>query len=295
MAAFKSGFFLVPQWQSNRLHATHAKRVDIESARRQKIHETSSGEAAADTRSGVLEWLTAHASLLGTSMDAESFERLCTESLPKLIGHQAMLAAVGRVTHDDCTVLHAWNFGCPPDLFDTITLAGARQPTLTRWLKVEAPIFIDSSESENKDSNVGLALARYKLKCRAVHGIVDGGGSLGSCVAFFGLDPSDRVRVTEGLRLVVPYLHVALMRLCRERSVQATLTLTERERQLVRLVVEGLSNPQIARQWSRSVATVRNLLHGLMLKLKVSSRAQLAVFAIQSGLLDSGIPLPPIL
>jgi DNA-binding CsgD family transcriptional regulator len=229
-------------------------------------------------------------------MDAESFERLCTESLAELVGHRAMVAAVGRISQDDCAVRHAWNFGCPPDLFGDITSEGAKasQPTLKRWLKAEAPIFIDAVEGESKGTNVGLALARHKLECFAVHGIVDGGGSLGSCVAVFGLDPKDRVRVTEGLRLVVPYLHAALMRLCRERSLQATRMLTERERQLIRLVVEGHSNPQIARQWSRSVATVRNLLHVLMSKLNVSSRAQLAVIAIQTGLLESPIPLPPI-
>jgi DNA-binding CsgD family transcriptional regulator len=255
--------------------------------------DTTVGQQVSAARDRVIDWLAAHAAHLGTSMDAQGLRTLCTQELPDLIGHRAMFAAVGRIARDDCTVLHAWNFGCPPELFEQITMTGSRssQPTFALWLKTESPMFIDTTVGA--DTSIATALTRHGLECRAVHGIVDGCGSLGSCIACFGLCPDDRIRVTEGLRLIVPYLHVSLMRMCREKSMQLAATLTDRERQLIRLVVEGQTNPQIAREWCRSVATVRNLLHVLMNKLGVNTRAQLAVAAIQTGLLDSEIPLPP--
>ena len=257
------------------------------------MQETTVGQQVSAARSRVIDWLAAHAAHLGTSMDAQVLQTLCTEELPDLIGHRAMFAAVGRIARDDCTVLHAWNFGCPAELFEQITMTGSRssQPTFALWRQTESPIFIETAAGVS--GSVATALTRHGLECRALHGIVDGCGSLGSCIACFGLHPDDRIRVTEGLRLIVPYLHVSLMRMCREKSMQLVATLTDRERQLIRLVVDGQTNPQIARAWCRSVATVRNLLHVLMNKLGVSTRAQLAVAAIQTGLLDPEIPLPP--
>lgn len=268
------------------------------------MRETQSGQATEPAQNDVVSWFATHASLLGSPMDSAKFKWLCAEQLPALIGHQAMFAVVGRMSAQDYTVFQAWNFGYPPELF--VHLRGGRtmssQPTLIRWLKAEKPLFIDadtndgaSAEVPDAGTGVSATLARHGLSCRAVHGIVDGGGAMGSCFAFFGLRTDDRTRVIEGLRLVVPYLHVALMRLCRERSMQLRCALTGRERQLIHLVIEGQTNPQIAKEWNRSVATVRNLLHGLMAKLDVSSRAQLVAIAIQTGLLDSGLPLPPII
>ena len=61
-------------------------------------------------------------------------------------------------------------------------------------------------------------------------------------------------------------------------------SLTERERQIVSLVAEGLSNDDIAERLVLSPATVRTHVSRSMLKLEARDRAQLVVFAFQSGL-----------
>ncbi|GGM44073.1 response regulator [Dactylosporangium sucinum] len=60
--------------------------------------------------------------------------------------------------------------------------------------------------------------------------------------------------------------------------------LTEREREVVALVAQGLSNAEIAGRLVVSPATARTHVSRAMIKLAARDRAQLVVFAYQSGL-----------
>jgi DNA-binding NarL/FixJ family response regulator len=64
--------------------------------------------------------------------------------------------------------------------------------------------------------------------------------------------------------------------------------LTEREREVVALVAEGLSNDEIAERLVVSPATVRTHVGRAMSKLYARDRAQLVVLAFQSGLANPG-------
>src|SRR5437016_667313 len=63
-------------------------------------------------------------------------------------------------------------------------------------------------------------------------------------------------------------------------------TLSQREREVLRLVAKGLSNTEIAGQLLLSEGTVRNYVSGLFAKLGVSDRTQAAVIALRHGLAD---------
>ena len=60
--------------------------------------------------------------------------------------------------------------------------------------------------------------------------------------------------------------------------------LTAREREVVALVADGLSNEEIAQRWIVSNATVRTHVSRAMTKLRARDRAQLVVFAYRYGL-----------
>jgi DNA-binding NarL/FixJ family response regulator len=60
--------------------------------------------------------------------------------------------------------------------------------------------------------------------------------------------------------------------------------LTERERQVVALVAEGLSNEEISERLVISPTTARTHVSRAMVKLHARDRAQLVVFAFQAGL-----------
>ena len=64
--------------------------------------------------------------------------------------------------------------------------------------------------------------------------------------------------------------------------------LTERERELVGLVGEGLSNNEIAQRLVLSPATVKTHINRSMMKLGARDRAQLVVFAYEAGLVRPG-------
>jgi DNA-binding NarL/FixJ family response regulator len=73
------------------------------------------------------------------------------------------------------------------------------------------------------------------------------------------------------------------------RSPPARLdVLTEREREVMALAAEGLSNDEIAELLTISPATAKTHVSRAMLKLDVRDRAQLVVLAYQTGLVLAG-------
>ncbi|HEX3087915.1 MAG TPA: response regulator transcription factor [Ilumatobacteraceae bacterium] len=65
-------------------------------------------------------------------------------------------------------------------------------------------------------------------------------------------------------------------------------TLTDRERQVVALVAGGLNNDEIAQRLIMSGATAKTHVSRAMIKLGARDRAQLVVFAYESGLVRAG-------
>jgi DNA-binding NarL/FixJ family response regulator len=72
------------------------------------------------------------------------------------------------------------------------------------------------------------------------------------------------------------------------RKVLETLTL--REREILRLVADGMTDTDIAKELSVQVATVRSHTYHLRQKLDLSDRAQLVTFAYQSGFSVPRVP-----
>ena len=64
--------------------------------------------------------------------------------------------------------------------------------------------------------------------------------------------------------------------------------LTDREREVVGLVAEGLTNDEIAARLIMSAATAKTHVSRAMIKLGARDRAQLVVFAYETGLVRPG-------
>ncbi|MEV6306545.1 response regulator transcription factor [Actinoplanes sp. NPDC051861] len=100
----------------------------------------------------------------------------------------------------------------------------------------------------------------------AIRTVADGGALLSPSVTRTLI----REFVTKGPRRVVPHPRLG--------------QLTEREREVVALAAEGLTNQEIAARLVVSPATARTHVSRAMVKLGARDRAQLVVFAYQSGL-----------
>jgi DNA-binding NarL/FixJ family response regulator len=72
------------------------------------------------------------------------------------------------------------------------------------------------------------------------------------------------------------------------RTPAALDVLTAREREILALVADGLSNAEIAAELVISAATVKTHIGRLLSKLDARDRAQLVVIAYQSGFASSG-------
>ncbi len=72
------------------------------------------------------------------------------------------------------------------------------------------------------------------------------------------------------------------------RSVPELALLTDREREVVALAAEGLSNAEIADRLVVTAATVKTYVSRAMMKLHARDRAQLVVIAFESGLVRPG-------
>ena len=99
--------------------------------------------------------------------------------------------------------------------------------------------------------------------------------------------------VAEGEALLSPSVTRRLVAEYASRSRTAPVTreldrLTEREREVVALAAEGLSNEEIAQRLVVSPATSKTHVSRAMVKLGVRDRAQLVVLAYESGLVKPG-------
>ena len=99
--------------------------------------------------------------------------------------------------------------------------------------------------------------------------------------------------VAAGDALLSPGVTKRLVAEFAERAKEPNLTpsldvLTEREREVMKLVAEGLSNDEIAQRLVVSPATAKTHVSRAMVKLGARDRAQLVVFAFESGLARPG-------
>lgn len=76
----------------------------------------------------------------------------------------------------------------------------------------------------------------------------------------------------------------------RTPAPDATMGLSAREREVLALVAQGLSNKQIATRLFISENTVRNHLRNILEKLHLHSRVEAVAFAVRRGLVDEGEP-----
>jgi DNA-binding NarL/FixJ family response regulator len=76
----------------------------------------------------------------------------------------------------------------------------------------------------------------------------------------------------------------------REQLTRRFAELTDREREVVALVAEGLTNCEIAARLVISQATAKTHVSRAMVKLRARHRAELVAFAYETGLIDAPAP-----
>jgi two-component system nitrate/nitrite response regulator NarL len=100
--------------------------------------------------------------------------------------------------------------------------------------------------------------------------------------------------VARGVRVLPPVLagtifsHVAKHAACRDPSlVREAVTMTPREREVVVLIGEGLSNKEIGERLSIALHTVKSHVHNVLEKLALRTRLQVAAYAHREEILQT--------
>jgi DNA-binding CsgD family transcriptional regulator len=122
-----------------------------------------------------------------------------------------------------------------------------------------------------------MEIERYSLGIVAAHGVIDPFVKAGTYVSFSGVPEIQPERTLAALDLIAPVLHALFLRA--QPAVRPALDrklLTDRQRQLVDLALEGLSDKAIASRLSISDHTVGNHFRAIYVRLGISKRGQLA-------------------
>jgi two-component system nitrate/nitrite response regulator NarL len=99
-------------------------------------------------------------------------------------------------------------------------------------------------------------------------------------------------QIASGVRIVPPSSADQIAPAAQAASSDNALTvLTDRERQIIRLVSEGLSNKEIGRRLNIADGTIKVHLHHIFQKLEISNRTALAALAFSQS--DRGTPVKP--
>ena len=69
---------------------------------------------------------------------------------------------------------------------------------------------------------------------------------------------------------------------------ELTADISKSEWQIIRTVGSGMSNKEIAKELCLSEGTVRNSLSNILFKLNLRDRTQLAIWAVQTGVVNGG-------
>jgi two-component system NarL family response regulator len=98
------------------------------------------------------------------------------------------------------------------------------------------------------------------------------------------LSVADGINVLPSLLTSTLFTHVAAQALSRgKRGAKAAVRMTTRERQVIELIAEGLSNKEIAERLHVATHTVKSHVHNILEKLTLHTRLEVAVYHHEQG------------
>jgi DNA-binding NarL/FixJ family response regulator len=155
-------------------------------------------------------------------------------------------------------------------------IEGARR-VLAASPEVKVLVLTTFDEDAYVEAALRLGVSGFLLKVAPPERLIDAvrtvarGGGL--------LDPTVTLRVIESFSATAPL---------RAGSTTALAALTEREKDVLRLIAKGMSNAEIAAELYLGEATVKTHVSGVLAKLGLRDRVQAVVAAYEGGLVRPG-------
>jgi DNA-binding NarL/FixJ family response regulator len=229
--------------------------------------------------------------------DTDSFRRWCREEVRAFLPFGMLIVATGRLTHGLLFVDNLLGVDYPDEFMRQILrrVPLNERKVIQTWLSCRQPQIVTSSDIDEKLSELErFEFESFDLRNFAAHGVIDAAGTQASYFSFARLTEPLGEKTRSKLKLLAPYLHQALMAaLVRPEEgspASSALSLfTAKQLLVLRGLLEGLTNVQIAIRLNRSPHTVKHQVEKILKILQATNRAE----AISKAL-DLGIAVLPL-
>jgi transcriptional regulator EpsA len=203
-----------------------------------------------------------------------------------------MVAVLGSILDQTIFIERLICIGYPAEFVPQLQLEIklSDRPLVARWYRERTPQIINADETHSQLSPFELEqMRKYDKRNFAVHGMVDIQGQKGSYISFSRLPDRLTEHHREKLTMMAPQLHQVLCSLQdmqAPRPVSSACALSDRQREVLRLVARGKTNREIAAQLQRSESTIRNHVHTILANLGVANRTEASARLLQIGSFD---------
>lgn len=222
----------------------------------------------------------------------EAFADWCRNDLRAFIPFEILLCGAGRLLGSTIVVDELQGVDEPPGFIAQLSdrLALGDRWVIQRWLKTREPQLINQGDALHALSPLEYReLADFGLENIAAHGLIAPDGLQASYFGFSRIRGELNEDVATKLRMVVPHLHqvrtqIAWRHLHSTEGTHPSSRLTPRELEVLRWVLRGKTNGQIASLLGRSAQTVKHQVASVLTKLNVKNRTQAVSRALELGI-----------
>ncbi|MGY4225147.1 DNA-binding CsgD family transcriptional regulator [Bradyrhizobium sp. USDA 4503] len=230
-------------------------------------------------------WMRA-LSALPTGPFTEADVRIWLEGpLRKFFPFERFICSYGDLSGGRIQIRSLLSCGYAPDFLASIerTFDLTERGSLAWWVGNRKAFILDATGGFDEAGNPIPTsqqerdeIQRFQLGTVAAHGVVDPFVNTGTYVSFSGVPNAAPGGTLASLNLIAPIVHTLFLATKpMVGSEVGRFGLTDRQRQLVNLALEGLSDKEIASRLSISDNTVGNHLRAIYARLGISRRSQL--------------------
>lgn len=222
--------------------------------------------------------------VIGTSLKINTPEQFCTwakTDLQHIFPHGMLICGIGLIQNQGAQIHNLLSCNLPQEYLKTLHHNGgmSSSPVFVQWLKTRRPVLFELSKQRTQTAWL------ENFKCHglinmAAHGQCDLNSDTTSYFSFCKIPGTLTNRHANLLEMLVPHLHVALVRAFSgakkiTQNTSSTLPgLTEREHEILKWLGTGKTNWEIAQVLKLSEYTIKSHIQRIFSKLKVSTRAQ---------------------
>lgn len=222
----------------------------------------------------------------------EDFAFWCRNDLRPFLPFGIMLCAVGRLFGDMIVVDELQGVDYPASFVSQLTrqMALSERWVIQRWLRTREPQLIDHDIAASALSALEQdEFSTFGLEQIAAHGLITPDGLHASYFSFSRIKEGLTDTTALKLRMVVPHLHqvrtqIVWNNLRQTGGIHRASQLTPKELEVLRWVLQGKTNPQIAALLERSAQTVKHQVASVLGKLNAVNRAQAVSRALELGI-----------